>query len=124
MSFWQVAPRTFRTTAPGDVGDIARGDHPPGTHHSDPVAQLLHLVKLMRNKKDGVPLVAQMFEFYKKLLRLLGRKNSGRLVQNQDFRAFEQGLDNFNPLFQPDCIFERSPPSSESLFSHRSESLF
>lgn len=82
----------------GDVRHIAVIDGLTGPHDRDPVAELLDLVELVGNKDDGIALLFQALQLHEQFSGLLRGQNGGGLVENDDFGATDQDLQNFHLL--------------------------
>ena len=70
--------------------------------HGDAVGDLEHLVELVRDEDDRLPLGLEGFDDLEELLRLLRREDRGRLVEDEDLRAPEERLQDLRTLLLAD----------------------
>ena len=68
-----------------------------------PVGDLEHLVQLVADEDDGHALAGQRAQDPEELERLLRREHGSRLVEDQDLRAAEEGLQDLDPLLLADA---------------------
>ena len=64
-----------------------------------------HFFQLVRDQKDGLPLVFQALQVLKQLTHFLGSEHGSRFVENQNLRALVKKLQDFDPLLLPDREF-------------------
>ena len=80
---------------------LDRGGHLAAPHHADGVGDLHDFAQLVRDQNDGLPFGLQAFENAKQVIRLGGRQNACRLVQDQDVRLAVERLQDLDPLLVP-----------------------
>src|SRR5262245_5668090 len=80
-----------------------RLDHLAAPEDRHPVGDLQHLVQLVADEDDGHALTGERAEDPEQLERLLRRQHRGRLVEDQDLRAAEEGLEDLDPLLLADA---------------------
>ena len=66
------------------LGRLALADNATAPDDRDPVGDLQHLVQLVADEDDAVPLVGQPAEHAEDFLRLLGGKHGRWLVEHED----------------------------------------
>ena len=72
--------------------------HGPGAHDADLVGHRHDLAQLVGDQDDGAPLRLQVAQDAEQMVGLLRRQHARGLVQDQDARAAEQGLEDLDPL--------------------------
>ena len=77
--------------------------------HGDPVGDLEHLVQLVRDEDDRLPLGLERLDDLEELLRLLRREHGGRLVEDEDLGAAVERLQDLDALLLADR--DRSRPA-------------
>src|SRR5206468_3499430 len=83
-------------------GRLALADNATAPDDRDPVGDLHHLVQLVADEDDAVPLVGQPAEHAEDFLRLLGGKHGGWLVEHEDPCLAVERLEDLHPLLPPD----------------------
>jgi hypothetical protein len=84
------------------VGPRDGADHASVAHHAHAVADLHHLVELVRDEHDRVPLRGVAAQELEQAAGLLRRQDGGGLVHDQDAGVAEQGLEDLDLLLQAD----------------------
>ena len=79
--------------------DIAH--HRAGAHDRDPVGHRHDFLQLVGDQQDRLALRFQAPKDLEQLLRLVGRQHTGRLIQDKDFGAAIERLQNLDPLAGP-----------------------
>ena len=72
--------------------------HRAGAHHADLVGHRHDLAQLVGDQDDGAALRLEVAQDAEQMVGLLRRQHAGGLVQDQDVRAAEQGLEDLDPL--------------------------
>ena len=72
--------------------------HGPGAHDADLVGHRHDLAQLVGDQDDGAALRLEVAQDAEQMVGLLRRQHAGGLVQDQDVRAAEQGLEDLDPL--------------------------
>ena len=80
------------------LGGPAVRHHGPGAHDADLVGHRHDLAQLVGDQDDGAPLRLQVPQDAEQMVGLLRRQHARGLVQDQDARAAEQGLEDLDPL--------------------------
>ena len=70
--------------------------------HGDPVGDLEHLVQLVADEDDRLPVRLQAADDLEELVRLLRRQHGGRLVEDEDVGAAVERLQDLDPLLLAD----------------------
>ena len=70
--------------------------------HGDPVGDLGHLVQLVADEDDRLPLLGQAPDDREELVRLLRRQHRGRLVEHEDVGAAVERLQDLDALLLAD----------------------
>ena len=81
---------------------LAAGHHLALPHDVHGVGDCHDLPQFVRDQEDGDPVALQGPEDVEQTVGLLRGQHAGRLVQDQDARAAQQGLEDFDPLLQAD----------------------
>jgi hypothetical protein len=98
-----LAPDHHRGQAAGvGVRALDGADHAAVAHDAHAVADLHHLVELVRDEHDGVAVGRVAAQELEQAARLLRRQDGGRLVHDQDAGVAEQGLEDLDLLLQAD----------------------
>ena len=87
------------------LGRALRGhgvDRLAAPEHRDPVGDLEHLVELVRDEDDRLPLRLQLGDDREELPRLLRCEDRGRLVQHEDLRPAVERLQDLDALLLRD----------------------
>ena len=77
-------------------------DRPTAAQHCHAVGDRLHLVELVRDEDDGLPLLGHRAERLEERLGLLRREHCGRLVHDQDARVAVERLQDLDALLLAD----------------------
>ena len=80
------------------LGGVDGGDIFPLAENGHPVGQLHHLVELVGDDDDGVPLVPHPAQHPEELFDLLHGKNGGGFIQNDDLGPVIQHFDDLQGL--------------------------
>jgi hypothetical protein len=93
-----------RAREPGLRPPLARDrlDELATAQDADPVGDLEHLVQLVADEDDRLPLRRQLVDDLEQLLRLLRRQDRGRLVEDQDLRTAVESLQDLDALLLSD----------------------
>ena len=83
-------------------GRLHRSDPLAVPQHGHPVGDLQHLVELVGDEDDGLPVGGHGPHRHEQALSLLGGKHRGRFVQDQDANSPVQELQDLDPLLLPD----------------------
>ena len=75
-----------------DISQLVGTDGTAVFQDSQPVAEIFHLIQLVRDEYDRISLFFQIQKLLKQLLRLLGSQNGCRLVQNNNLRTPVHGF--------------------------------
>ena len=92
--FGEFARRGFRGGEGAHHGALA--------HHRDFIGDGHDLAQLVRDQDDGLALVAQRFQDAKEMIGLGRGENAGGLIENEDFGAAIQRLEDFDALLLAD----------------------
>ena len=84
------------------LGRPPLADDAAASDHRDPVRDLEHLVQLVADEDDAVPLRGQAPQDGEDLLGLLWREDGGRLVEHEDARIPVEGLEDLDALLPAD----------------------
>ena len=79
-----------------------RADDPPAADDSDPVGDLLDLFQLVADEDDRLARGLELAHDAEELVGLARGEDGGRLVQDHDARLAVEGLDDLDPLLDPD----------------------
>jgi hypothetical protein len=82
----------------GGLAGIGRADHLAPADHRDPVGDRQHLAQLVGDEDDRLALVGEALDHLEELVDLAGRQDGRGLVEDQDRRVAEQGLEQLDPL--------------------------
>ena len=96
---------TISRARPSSGGALARNrvDLLALPEHGDPVGDLEHLVQLVGDEDDRLPLRLEGADDREELLRLLRRQDRGRLVEDEDLGAAVERLQDLGPLLHADA---------------------
>ncbi len=87
----------------GDVGRLDRGDGGAATHHGDLVGDGEHLVELVGDEDEGVPLGLELAQVREQRVDLLRHQHGRRLVEDDDLRAAVEDLEDLDALALADA---------------------
>ena len=66
--------------------------------HGDAIGDLQRFLERVRNENDAGATLPQRVQEMEEMLHLLGRKRSGRLVENEDLGVVPNGADDLDHL--------------------------
>ena len=89
----------------GGFRRLAGRDHGALAHDRDGVGDRHDLAQLVRDQHDRLALVLELLEDAEEMVGLGGRQHAGRLVEDQDFGAAIERLEDFDALLQADRQF-------------------
>ena len=82
------------------LGGRQRADHLAAPHDADLVGDRHDLAKLVGDEDDRLALVAQAAQDAEQMVRLGGRQNAGRLVEDQDVGLAVERLEDLDALLE------------------------
>ena len=100
-----AADHQFGKFLDGRLRGLARRHHRALPHDRNRVGDRHDLAQLVGDQDDRLALVLQHFEDAEKVIGLGRRQHAGRLVEDQDFGAAIQRLEDFDALLQPNRKF-------------------
>ncbi len=89
----------------GSLRGLERRNDFAAPHHRDAIRQAHDLAQLVGDEDDRLVLRFQHAQHLEQLVGLGRGQHGGRLVENEDFRAAHQRLQNFDALLQADRKF-------------------
>jgi hypothetical protein len=99
-------PTISSASSPTVVLDVfARRHHLAASHHRHRVGDRHDLAQLVRDQDDRLALFLQLPEDAEQMVGLGRRQHAGRLVEDQDFGAAIERLQDLDPLLQADREF-------------------
>ena len=85
----------------GFLGRVAHAGNLAPAQHRAGIAQLANFMQLVTDIQNAAALAGQLFQHHKQLFHGLRGEHRRRFVQDEDFRAGEQGANDFHPLHLP-----------------------